>query len=56
MSLIAAKDVESDDPMSVFLYALGEGSRRQYPRRLKAFLDFLKLEGNLEEQARYFLV
>ncbi|MGC2669375.1 MAG: hypothetical protein WA220_09360 [Candidatus Nitrosopolaris sp.] len=43
--------------MSVFLYALrAPESRRQYPTRLKKFLDFLKLEGNLEEQARYFLV
>ena len=43
--------------MSVFLYALrAPESRRQYPTRLKKFLDFLKLEGNLEEQAKYFLV
>jgi predicted DNA-binding protein with PD1-like motif len=41
--------------MSVFLYALrAPESRRQYPTPLKKFLDFLKLEGNLEEQARYF--
>jgi hypothetical protein len=29
--------------------------RRQYPRRLKVFLDFLKIEGNLEQQSKEFL-
>jgi len=52
-----AKGAESNDPMSVFLYALkAPESRRQYPRRLKVFLDFLKLDGDLAQQARYFLV
>jgi hypothetical protein len=29
-------------------------SKRQYPRRLKIFLDYLRLEGNLEEHAEQF--
>ena len=41
--------------MTVFTYALkAPESRRQYPRRLKIFLDYLKLEGNLEQQAAQF--
>jgi hypothetical protein len=43
--------------MSVFLYALkASETKRQYPRRLKVFLDFLKLEGSLESQATEFLI
>jgi hypothetical protein len=42
--------------MSVFLYALkAPETRRQYPKRLKVFLDFLKLEGSVEKQAKEFL-
>jgi hypothetical protein len=48
---------EQQDPMSIFLYALkAPESRRQYPRRFKMFLDFLKLLGTIEEeQANEFL-
>lgn len=43
------------DPMQVFTYALkASESQRQYPRRFKPFLDFLKLEGSLEEQGKQF--
>jgi hypothetical protein len=43
--------------MSTFLYALkAPESRRQYPRRFKMFLDFLKLQGTIEEQAMEFLI
>jgi hypothetical protein len=43
------------DPMEVFTYALkAPESRRQYPRRFKPFLDFLKLESSLKEQAKQF--
>jgi hypothetical protein len=38
-------------------YALKSSeSKRQYPRRFKMFLDFLKLEGSLGEQAKQFLI
>jgi len=41
--------------MQVFTYALkASESQRQYPRRFKPFLDFLKLEGSLEQQAKQF--
>ena len=44
------------DPLSVFLYALkAPETRRQYPRRLKVFLDYMKLEGPIEQQAVQFL-
>jgi predicted transport protein len=47
---------ELQDPMGVFLYALrAPETRRQYPRRLKVFLDYLKLEGPIEQQAKEFL-
>ena len=41
--------------MAVFTYALkAPESKRQYPRRLKIFLDYLGLEGNLQQQAEQF--
>ncbi|HXW11748.1 MAG TPA: hypothetical protein VD694_03225 [Nitrososphaeraceae archaeon] len=44
---------EDYDPMIVFTYALkAQESRRQYPRRLKPFLDFLKLDGSLNDKAK----
>jgi hypothetical protein len=43
------------NPMTVFTYALkAPESKRQYPRRLKIFLDYLELKGNLQEQAEQF--
>ena len=40
------------NPMTIFTYALkAPESKRQYPRRLKIFLDYLRLEGNIGEQA-----
>jgi len=48
---------EQQDPMSTFLYALkAPESRRQYPRRFKMFLDLLRLEGTIKEQAMEFLI
>src|SRR5215208_1638363 len=42
--------------MTIFMYALkAPESRRQYPQRFKMFLDYLKVEGALEKQARHFL-
>lgn len=41
--------------MQAFTYALkAPESQRQYPKRLKPFLDFLKLTGSLTEQAKEF--
>jgi hypothetical protein len=41
----------------MFLYALkAPETKRQYPRRFKVFLDFLKLEGTFEEQTKQFLM
>jgi hypothetical protein len=46
---------ENYDPIIAFMYALkAPESRRQYPRRFKPFLDFLKLEGSLSEMAKQF--
>jgi hypothetical protein len=48
---------KEEDPIANLLYALKSSeSKRQYPRRFKMFLDFLKLEGPLEEQAKQFLI
>ena len=42
--------------MTIFVYSLKAAeSRRQYSPRFKMFLDYLKLEGPLEKQARQFL-
>jgi hypothetical protein len=50
------RKLQKEDPLQVFLYALrAPETRRQYPRRLQAFLDFLDLEGSLEVQAQEFL-
>jgi integrase len=44
------------DPLSVFTYALrAPETKRQYPRRFKVFLDFLKIGGSLQQQAITFL-
>jgi hypothetical protein len=48
---------EYEDPLSVFIYALkAPETKRQWPRRLKVFFDFLKLEEPIEEQAKQFLI
>lgn len=46
---------EEYNPIEHFIYGLkAPESRRQYPRRLKVFLDFLNLEGSANEQAKSF--
>jgi hypothetical protein len=41
---------KEQDPIANLLYALKSSeSKRQYTRRFKMFLDFLKLEGSLED-------
>jgi hypothetical protein len=46
----------NQSPLAVFLYALkAPESIRQYPRRLKVFLDYLHLGGGSEEQAIEFV-
>ncbi|MFL6497832.1 MAG: hypothetical protein ACJ70U_03920 [Nitrososphaera sp.] len=48
---------EYQDPLSVFIYALkAPETKRQWPRRLKVFFDFLNLEEPIEEQAKQFLI
>jgi hypothetical protein len=49
--------IEEQNPIVAFSYALkAPETKRQYPRRFKMFVDFLKLEGPLEEQAKQFLL
>ena len=49
--------IEEQNPIIVFSYTLkAPETKRQYPRRFKMFVDFLKLEGPLEEQAKPFLL
>jgi hypothetical protein len=46
---------QENDPMTQFMYGLkAPETKRQYPRRLKIFFDFLQLEGLLNNQARTF--
>ena len=43
--------------MTRFLYALkSKEAKRQYPRRFKVFLDYLKLDGPINQQALDFLL
>ena len=43
------------DPLQNFLYALkAPDSKRQYPRRLEYFFDYLGLQGNLKEKCLAF--
>ena len=45
--------VEQKTPIAVFMYALKAAeSRRQYPRRFKIFLDYLRLEGSLNDKLK----
>ena len=42
---------EYNDPLQNFLYALkAPDNRRQYPRRLEYFFDYLGLNGTLKEK------
>jgi hypothetical protein len=52
-----SKEIQiNQSPLAVFLYALkAPESIRQYPRRLKVFLDYLLLGGGIEEQAIEFV-
>jgi hypothetical protein len=53
--MLSLKERDTYDPMEAFTYGLkAPESRRQYPRRFKRFLDFLRLEGSLNEQAKEF--
>jgi hypothetical protein len=59
MTVISAeeKQLQSTDRMIKFMYALkSKESKRQYPRRFKMFLDYLNLEGTINEQAKQFLI
>ena len=49
-------DIEPNHPLSLFISMLGSPeSIRQYPQRLKNFFDFLKIKGNIKEQAISFV-
>lgn len=54
-------EIREENPLEIFLYALrAPESKRQYPRRLKVFLDYLQNKGELEstvldEQCKEFI-
>jgi hypothetical protein len=49
--------IEGKDPIAAFMYGLrAPDTRRQYPRRFQYFLNFLKIPGNLAEQAKQFVL
>jgi integrase len=56
--LAVIEEEEYQDPLSVFMYALkAPETKRQWPRRLKVFLDFLKLDcTTMEEKAKQFMI
>ena len=46
-------DDDYDDPLQQFTYALrASETKRQYPNRLKVFMDFVRLEGSIKQQAK----
>ncbi|MFY9871250.1 MAG: hypothetical protein WAK17_16160 [Candidatus Nitrosopolaris sp.] len=56
MALLIQQPGKTNGPLDSFMYALKSSeSRRQYPRRLKLFFDFIGLIGALSEQATEFL-
>lgn len=47
---------QQTSPLSQFMYSLkASETKRQWPRRLKVFFDFLNIEGDLDSQSRYFV-
>ena len=54
--LLQTREGSASSPIDSFMYALKSSeARRQYPRRLKLFFDFVSLKGTLNEQAIQFL-
>ena len=52
------ENISSDDnhPLDLFLSMLdAPDSKRQYPKRLQTFFNFLKIEGDIKEQALSFV-
>ena len=48
--------IQERDPMSTYMYALkAPDTRRQYSRRFQYCLNFLGIQGTLEEQAEQFV-
>jgi hypothetical protein len=51
------ENLSSDDnhPLDLFLSMLyAPNSKRQYPKRLQNFFNFLKIEGDIKQQALSF--
>jgi hypothetical protein len=47
---------EIQDPLAAFMYGLkAPETKRQWPRRLKIFLDYIMMDGTFEQKARQFL-
>jgi hypothetical protein len=47
--------IKEKDPMAAFMYGLrAPDTKRQYPRRFQYFLNFLSIQGTLDEQAKQF--
>jgi hypothetical protein len=46
-------NADYDDPLQHFTYALrAPETKRQYPKRLKMYMDFVKIEGDLNQQSK----
>jgi hypothetical protein len=54
--LTNANIIDDNHPLSLFLSMLNSAeSKRQYPKRLEVFLDYLKLQGyTIEEKVNKF--
>ncbi len=51
--MIYQTKADYDDPLQHFTYALrAPETKRQYPKRLKMFMDFVQIEGDRKQQAK----
>lgn len=56
MSNQSNAEMPDDHPLALFLSMLGSPeSKRQYPKRLQSFFNFLNLQGQIQEQALSFV-
>jgi hypothetical protein len=54
---VTSEERSKVNPLSAFTYALkAPESKRQYPRRFKVFLNYLRIQGFLEDQAEQFFI
>src|SRR2546423_1719414 len=55
-SIQTTDEEEEQDPLTTFMFALKAAeTRRQWPKRLKMFFNFVNLQGSLAAQSKEFV-